>query len=450
MAEQNYDLIVIGGGSGGIAAARQAAGYGARTLLVEGGRLGGTCVNVGCVPKKVMWNASHLASTLGQAKEYGFDIDINHFDWATLKVARDRYVGRLNAIYQRNLENADVTRVEGWARFVGPDSISVGDQHYTGSHLLIATGGRPLVPNIPGSDLGITSDGFFELDQRPKRVCIIGAGYIATELAGVLNGLGSDVTLLLRRELLLRPFDSTLRDTVMEQMQQDGINILTCIQLNSLQRESNGRIALIRQDGERVEGFDTVIWAIGRRPNSDQLALERAGVETDNRGFIITDRWQHCSCDRIYAVGDVTGRLQLTPVAIAAARLLVDRLFGGKKEARLDYESIPSVVFSHPPVGTVGLTEDQARSCYGDDIKVYQSRFTNMLYAITEEKRPTVVKLITTGPNERVIGCHVVGDGADEMIQGFAVALKMGATKADFDRTVAIHPTASEELVTLR
>ena len=450
MAQGDYDLIVIGGGSGGIAAARQAAGFGARTLLIEGDRLGGTCVNVGCVPKKVMWNAAHMASTLNQAKEYGFEININSFDWATLKAARDDYVKRLNGIYQRNLDNSNVARIEGWAQFIDPHTIGVGEKQYTATHLLIATGGRPLVPNIPDRDLGMTSDGFFELEKRPGRVCIIGAGYIATELAGVLNDLGSDVTLVLRRELLLRPFDHTLRETVMAQMHSDGVNILTSIQLKALEKEPNGRIALIREDGGRIEGFDAVIWAIGRTPNSDQLALGKAGIKTDDNGFNITDRWQNCSAAGVYAVGDVTGRLQLTPVAIAASRYLMDRLFGGDKEARLDYEAIPSVVFSHPPVGTVGLTEDQARSCYGDDVKIYQNRFTNILYAITEEKRPTVVKLITTGPDERVIGCHVVGDGADEMIQGFAVALKMGATKADFDRTVAIHPTAAEELVTLR
>jgi len=318
-------------------------------------------------------------------------------------------------------------------------------------HVLIATGGRPIVPAIPGAELAITSDGFFELGEQPKRPLVIGAGYIATELAGVLHSLGSDVTMLLRKEILLRGFDSTLRETVMDEMQSAGINILTCIHMQSITKEQNGQLAVIAEDGNRYGGFDCILFATGREPMTDAMGIASAGVAVDGAGFIPTDEWQQTSVPHIYAVGDVTGRAALTPVAIAAARRLSDRLFGGQADAKLDYENVPTVVFSHPPIGTVGLTEEEAKAAYGDDgVKVYQNRFTDMYYAVTQKREPTVVKLIVTGPNEKIVGCHVVGRSADEIIQGFAVAVKMGATKADFDNTVAIHPTAAEELVTLR
>ena len=308
-----------------------------------------------------------------------------------------------------------------------------------------------MIPNIPGADLAITSDGFFELTEQPRRPLIIGAGYIATELAGVLHSLGSEVTMLLRKDILLRGFDATLRETAMDEMRSAGISILTRIQMKSIERESNGLLAVRRQDGDVISGFDRVLFAIGRDPVTDGMGVEKTNLEADHGGFIPTDEWQNTAQPGIYAVGDVTGRQALTPVAIAAARRLSDRLFGGQSQARLEYENIPTVVFSHPPIGTVGLTEEEARERFGDDgIKVYQNRFTDMYYAVTPQRVPTVVKLIATGPDEKIVGCHIVGRAADEMIQGFAVALKMGATKADFDNTVAIHPTAAEELVTLR
>lgn len=446
-----YDFLVIGGGSGGIAAARRAASYGARTAIIEAKRIGGTCVNVGCVPKKVMWTTSRLAELLHDAPEYGFNIHGDGFDWAAIKSSRDAYVARLNDIYHRNLSTSEVTEIEGFGRFTGVHIVATGDAELAADHVLIATGSAPIVPDIPGADLGITSDGFFELEQQPRRVAVVGAGYIATEFAGVLNGLGSEVSMFLRKDRLLRGFDVTLRETVMDEMQSAGVNILTSVSISALRREPGGTIAIDRNNAERIGGFDTLIWAIGRAPTSEGLGLDTAGIERNAAGFISTDIYQNTNVAGIYAIGDVTARTALTPVAIAAGRRLADRVFGGQTEARLDYDNIPSVVFSHPPLGTVGLTEEQALEQYGhSEVKVYQSRFTNMYYAVTTRKSPTVVKLVVVGAHERVVGCHMVGDFADEVLQGFAVAVKMGATKADFDNTVAIHPTAAEELVTLR
>ncbi|HCX88181.1 MAG TPA: glutathione-disulfide reductase [Gammaproteobacteria bacterium] len=448
---KHYDFLVIGGGSGGIAGARRAAQYGARVALVEAGRLGGTCVNVGCVPKKIMWNAAHFADALAISEDYGFTLPAAEFNWGSFKTARDAYVERLNGTYLRNLDSSQVEIFRGWATFESPREVRVGDTLLSADHILIATGGRPMVPDIPGADLAITSDGFFELSEQPRRPLIIGAGYIATELAGVLHSLGSEVTILLRKDILLRGFDATLRRTVMDEMCSAGISILTGIHMESIEREANGHLAVRPQDGDTIGGFDCVLFAIGRDPATDAMGIAATGLETDSAGFIPTDEWQNTTQPGIYAVGDVTGRQALTPVAIAAARRLSDRLFGGQAQARLEYENIPTVVFSHPPIGTVGLTEEAAKERYGDDgVKVYQNRFTDMYYAVTPQRVPTVVKLVVTGPDEKIVGCHVVGRAADEMIQGFAVAVTMGATKADFDNTVAIHPTAAEELVTLR
>jgi len=448
---EHYDFLVIGGGSGGIAAAKRAASYGAKTALIEAHRIGGTCVNVGCVPKKVMWNTSRIAEIIRLAPEYGFELNTQGFNWEVIKKARDAYIQRLHGIYHRGLDGGGVKELSGFACFKDRRTVIVDNEEFTADRILIATGSTPIVPSLPGAELAITSDGFFELEQRPGRVVVVGGGYIAVELGGLLNTLGSEVILLLRSEILLRKFDVTLRETLIEQMQAAGISILTCIHLESLEQDDSGLITLCSAGGERITGFDTVIWAVGRGPNAGGLALQKAGVETDQRGYIKTDAFQNTNVKDIYAVGDITGRTQLTPVAIAAGRRLAERLFGGKPDAKLDYENIPTVVFSHPPLGTVGMTEDRARELYGASaVKVYQSRFINMFYSVTEHKSPTVVKLVTVGEQEKIVGCHILGDHADEMIQGFSVAVKMGARKADFDNTVAIHPTAAEELVTLR
>ncbi len=451
MSKKNYDYIVLGAGSGGIASARRAASYGAKVLVIAGGPLGGTCVNVGCVPKKIMWSAAHLSESIELAKDYGFGVQNKGFNWRTLKTKRDAYIERLNGIYGRNMDSDGIDLVRGYAKFKDNHTVEVDELLFHGKHILIATGGRPWVPDLPGAELGISSDGFFELEDRPQRVLVIGAGYIAAELAGVLNTLGSDVTLLLRKQHLLRTFDPMLRETLMEEMMDKGVNFLTCAHLAGLEKDEAGQIFTQQTDGQRIGGFHTVIWAIGRVPNTDQLSLENTSIETNDQGFIPTDEFQNTKVDKVYAAGDVSGREPLTPVAIAAGRKLADRLFDGQTKAKLDYDLIPTVVFSHPPIGTVGLTEEQASEKYGhDELKIYQSRFVNMRYAPSTHKPPSAIKLVCTGSQEKIVGCHVIGEGADEMLQGFAVALKMGATKADFDQTVAIHPTASEEFVTLR
>ena len=446
---EEFDFAVIGGGSGGIAAAVRAARHGARCLLVEHGRLGGTCVNVGCVPKKLMWYAAQIAHTIGDAPDYGFDVEPGAVDWPRLVESRDRYVTDLNGRYETTLANAGVTLLRGSGRLAGPGELDVDGRRYRARHVLIATGGEALVPEVEGAELGITSDGFFALREQPKRVAVIGSGYIAVEIAGMFRALGSEVTMLLRREQLLRPFDAMLREVLTEEMLEEGIDILTSVQVSSVRRESGG-LRLTCTGGHELHGLGAVLWAIGRRPASDNLGLEHAGIETAADGAVVVDAWQQTSVEGIYAVGDITGKAQLTPVAIAAGRRLADRLFGGQPDRKLDYECIPTVIFSHPTIGTVGLTEDEARHRHGDAVKVYQTRFTPMYHAFTRRRTRTAMKLMTVGADEVIVGCHVIGLGADEMLQGFAVAVRMGATKRDFDDTVAIHPTSAEELVTMR
>jgi len=448
-----FDLVVVGAGSGGIAAARRAASYGASVAIVESGRLGGTCVNVGCVPKKVMWHAATLAHGLEMATDYGFDITRHGYDWPFMKKKRDAYIARLNGIYQRNLDLDDIRLFQGYGRFVDAHRIEVaGDsenQSIEGKHILIATGGKPTVPEIPGAEYGITSDGFFELEDLPERVVVVGAGYIAVELAGVLNMLGSRVTMMLRKEVFLRTFDASLREGLMEEMLNSGVNILGSTQVSCVEKSDGGLLQIITSNNQKIADIDCLIWAIGRNANTENIGLDKAGLQATKEGFLETDEQQNTAIKGIYAVGDVTGRAALTPVAIAAGRHLAERLFNNQAKAKLDYQNIPSVIFSHPPIGTVGMTEGEARERYGE-VKVYQSRYTNMIHALSGHKKRSSIKMITVGAREKIVGIHVIGEGADEMMQGFAVAVKMGACKADFDHTVAIHPTAAEELVLLR
>ena len=446
----HYDMVIVGGGSGGIAAAKQAARHGARCALVEADRLGGTCVNRGCVPKKVMWFGAEIAQALDMAPSYGFSFSQRAFGWARLKSARDTYVIRLNEIYGRSLADAGVDYIPGYARFIDTRTVAVEDRRVCGDHIIIATGGRPVVPSITGAEHGITSDGFFQLGMQPKRVVVVGAGYIAVELACVLNALGSEVSMLMRREVLLSGFDAMLREMLMESMENQGICFHTNVAIQALEHEQGGGMSVVGRGGFRLEGVDCLIWATGRAPNTGQMHLEAAGVALDEHGFITTDRYENTSVPGIYAIGDVTGKKALTPVAIAAGRRLADRLFGGVADRCLEYENIPTVVFTHPPIGTVGMTEEAARAVHGDAVKVYQTRFTPLYKAVAGDSQATAMKLVTVGSEERVIGCHIIGPAADEMLQGFAVAIKMGATKRDFDDTVAIHPTSAEEMVTLR
>jgi glutathione reductase (NADPH) len=447
---REYDLFVIGGGSGGLAAAQRAAEYGARVALAEFAPLGGTCVNVGCVPKKLMWNAASIAHAIGDAPGYGFSVSSGEHDWAGLKSRRDAYIARLNGIYEGNLGKRGVTLVQGRASLAGADRVHVDGEEYHARHIILATGGRPDVPRIEGAELGITSDGFFELESRPERVLIVGSGYVAVELGGVFRSLGSEVTIAVRRDGVLRDFDPMLRDALMDQMRRDGVVIETAVVPTAACRSETGGLELLATDGRRLGGFDLLLWAVGRVPNTEGLALDNAGVRTDADGFIPVDEWQDTNVGNIHAIGDVTGRVALTPVAIAAGRRLSDRLFGGMTERKLDYANIPTVIFSHPPIGTVGLSEPAAHALHGDAVRIYEGRFVPMFHALTDRKVPAAVKLVTVGEDERIVGCHVIGHGADEMLQGFAVALRMGARKRDFDDTVAIHPTTAEELVTLR
>jgi glutathione reductase (NADPH) len=449
MPDQTFDLISVGGGSGGLACAQRAAEYGAKTAVIEPHRLGGTCVNVGCVPKKVMWNAASVALTLKDANDYGFDIKVGPSDWAELKRKRDAYVLRLNGIYERNLAAKGVAYVRGAARFVDAHTVEVNGQRLSARHVVIATGGKPMIPKIPGAALGISSDGFFELESRPLRVAVVGSGYIACELAASFQELGSQVEQFIRKERLLTNFDVMLGKSLMREVRAQGMIIQERFIAASV-RESSGGNTLVAADGREFSGFDCVLWAIGRDANVAGLDLEKAGVQLDDSGYVLTDGFQNTNVAGVYAIGDVTGRAALTPVAIAAGRRLSDRLYGSKPERHLDYNMIPTVIFTHPPIGTVGASEAEARAQYGDAVKVYVADFTPMYHALTSRKSHTDMKLVCVGPEQRIVGCHILGSGADEMLQGFAVAIRMGATKSDFDDTVAIHPTSAEELVTMR
>ena len=448
---KEYDYIVIGGGSGGVASANRAAMYGAKVILFEGKEVGGTCVNVGCVPKKVMWYGAQVAETLHRyAGEYGFDVTLNKFDFATLKANRQAYIDRIHGSYERGFDSNGVERVYEYARFVDPHTVEVAGERYTAPHILIATGGHALYPNIPGSEYGITSDGFFELDEVPKRTAVIGAGYIAVEVAGVLNALGSDTHLFVRKDRPLRTFDKDIVDVLVDEMAKSGPTLHTHANVTEVVKNADDSLTISFDNGETIT-VDCLIWAIGRAANTSGFGLEKTGVKLTEKGTIYSDEFENTSVPGIYALGDVTGKLDLTPVAVKAGRQLSERLFNNKADAKLDYTDVATVVFSHPVIGSVGLTEEKAIAKYGaENIKVYKSSFTPMYTALGDNRQPSTMKLVTLGEDEKIIGLHGIGYGVDEMIQGFSVAIKMGATKADFDNTVAIHPTGSEEFVTMR
>ena len=451
MMTQHFDFLAIGAGSGGIASANRAARHGKKAAVIEAKAIGGTCVNVGCVPKKAMWYAGQIADALHYAPDYGFDAPLQSFDWATLIKNREAYIERIHAAYQRGFTANDVTVIQGFAKFVNKNTVEVNGELYSADHIVIATGGRPSIPAIEGAEYGIDSDGFFALTEQPKSAAVVGAGYIAVELAGVLHALGTESHLLVRKEKPLRGFDEMLSDTLVEQMAKHGPTLHNHSVPTKVEKHDNGQLTVHLENGKTVGPVDTLIWAIGREPATDQINLDVTGVETDERGFIPTDKYQNTNVDGIYAVGDNTGRVQLTPVAVAAGRRLCERLFNNKPYEHLDYENVATVVFSHPVIGTVGLSEQEAIEQYGEDqVKVYNSQFTALYQAITEDYRdPTRMKLVCVGKEEKIVGIHSIGFGSDELLQGFAVAMKMGATKADFDNTVAIHPTSAEEFVTM-
>lgn len=448
---KHYDYVAIGGGSGGIASINRAAMYGQKCALIEASALGGTCVNVGCVPKKVMWHAAQIREAIHlYGPDYGFDTTINHFNWDTLIASRTAYIDRIHTSYDNVLGKNQVDVIKGFARFVDAKTLEVNGETITADHILIATGGRPIHPDIPGAEYGIDSDGFFELPALPERVAVVGAGYIAVELAGVINGLGAQAHLFVRKHAPLRSFDTMLSETLVEVMEAEGPTLHTHAVPKAVVKNADGSLTLELEDG-RTQIVDCLIWAVGREPATDNINLSVTGVRTTDKGHIDVDKYQNTSVKGIYAVGDVTGAIELTPVAVAAGRRLSERLFNNKPEEHLDYSNVPTVVFSHPPIGTVGLTEEKAREEYGDDaVKVYKSSFTAMYTAVTSHRQPCRMKLVCVGAEEKIVGIHGIGYGMDEMLQGFAVALKMGATKKDFDNTVAIHPTGAEEFVTMR
>jgi len=462
-----YDLVLIGGGSGGSACSRRAALYGKKVAVVEQDPyLGGTCVNVGCVPKKIMWHAADLYEKItNHSSGYhikGVATDPQpKFDWASFKPQRDAYIRKLNGIYASNFEKEGVEQHHGHAKLLSPTAVEVTRPDGTTyilktDNICVATGGYPTHPSedqIPGASLGIDSDGFFALEEQPKRVAVVGAGYIAVELAGVFNALGTETHLIIRGETVLRTFDPTIQEVLTPWMEHCGVKIHKSTKVTKVTGQKGSPLTVFTDKGDSVE-VDCLLWAIGRTPHTERLGLEDVGVKLDSKKNIVVDEYQNTNIPGVTAIGDVQGKALLTPVAIAAGRRLSNRLFGPEKykNDKLSYENIPTVVFSHPTIGTVGLTEPEARKKYGDAVKIYKSSFRSLYFSMIDEehKEPTVYKLICVGPEERVVGVHIIGQGSDEVMQGFGVAVKMGARKQDLDDTVAIHPTSAEELVTLR
>jgi glutathione reductase (NADPH) len=443
---EESDLIVIGAGSGGLAIALRAAGYGARVALLEPNALGGTCINVGCVPKKIMWIAAELAEAQVVAREVGFASAPGELDWVEFISRRESYIEDIHESYRRRLKLFNVELISEYGHFVASNRIVAGARELTAKHIVIATGAQARRLAIPGGELGIDSDGFFALRACPRHVAIVGGGYIAVELAGVLHALGATVTVFVRGEHLLRGFDNEVTAELSMAMSVRGVTVRNGREPIAVTGEAENYVLHFPQ-GEKIGGFDELIWAVGRDPNTSSLHLDAAGVDVDSGGHVHVDDWQNTNVPGIHALGDVTGRLALTPVAVAAGRRLADRLFGGKPDSRLNYADVPTVIFAHPPLGTVGLSEEVARELHGDDVVVYRVRFRPMFGALTGDGERTFMKLVCVGADERIVGIHLLGRSADEMLQGFAVALKAGARKADFDATVAIHPTSAEELV---
>ena len=448
---KEFDIIAIGGGSGGIATMNRAGEHGAKAAVIEEKKLGGTCVNVGCVPKKIMWYGAQIAEAIHHyGPDYGFTSENHHFDFATLRKNREAYIDRARSSYDGSFKRNGVELIEGRAHFVDKHTVEVNGELIRAKHIVIATGAHAAIPQIPGAEYGETSDDVFAWEELPKSVAVVGAGYIAVELAGVLHTLGVKTDLFVRRDRPLRNFDSYLIDGLVAEMEKSGPSLHAHKIPERVDKLPDGQLQLYFQDGSSHIA-ERIIWAIGRKPNVQGLNLDAAGVTLNDRGFIAVDEYQNTVVPGIYALGDVTGEKELTPVAIKAGRTLSERLFNGKTNAKMDYSTIPTVVFSHPAIGTVGLTEEEAIRDYGvEQTHVYTSSFTSMYSAVTRHRQQARFKLITAGDNEKVIGLHGIGYGVDEMIQGFAVAIKMGATKADFDATVAIHPTGSEEFVTMR
>jgi glutathione reductase (NADPH) len=450
MADFDCDLFVIGAGSGGVRAARMAAQRGARVIVAEAAQLGGTCVNVGCIPKKLYSYAAGFAEDFRDAAGFGWDVGAPKFDWGTLRTNRAREISRLNGVYSNLLSGAGARVVNGWARITGAHGIHVttadSEQEFSAGHILVATGGRPSVPDFPGCEHVVTSDGMFDIDPFPRRLVVVGGGYIACEFASIFNGLGARVTQLYRGEQVLRGFDDDIRAHVAQEMRKHGVDLRTRADVAGIEKISSGlRVSLV--DGSSME-VDAVLYATGRVPNVAGLGLAAAGVSRGINDSIVVDRHGTTNVPSIHAVGDVTARMQLTPVALAEAMVVVDRLFGDSRR-EMSYDYVPTAVFTHPNIGTVGYSEQRAREHFGE-VAVYRSEFKALKHTLSGSSERTLMKLIVEKASDRVVGLHMVGADAGEIVQGFAVAMKAGATKAIFDATIGIHPTAAEEFVTMR
>ncbi len=446
----DFDLFVIGGGSGGIATARRAASYGARVAVAESDRLGGTCVNRGCVPKKLMVYASRFPKYASESAGYGWKVDPGSFDWTKMITDVNNEVKRLNNIYQRMVDTAEVKIFPVHAKLLDGHTIEVGDEKVTAERILIAVGGKPVKPDIPGIEHAITSDGMFEMTEQPKRMVILGGGYIGCEFACVMNGLGTEVTQVIRKDQILNGFDKDVRNELHEALVKQGIKILTNAEIVGIEKTSSGVNVTINDGEEKVIVADAVsLAATGRRPKLENLGLENTAVET-HKGAIAAGKFSQTAEPSIYAIGDCTDRINLTPVAINEGRALADTIYGGKSRI-MSYEAVPSAVFTTPEAASVGVTEGEAIEQYGEDaVHVFRSRFRSMYYTLPNKDEKTLMKLIVHTESDKVLGAHMVGDSAAEIIQGVAIALKMGATKADFDATVGIHPSSAEEFVTMR
>ncbi|CAI8705183.1 glutathione-disulfide reductase [Pseudomonas sp. IT-P395] len=444
----DFDLYVIGAGSGGVRAARFAAGFGAKVAVAESRYLGGTCVNVGCVPKKLLVYGAHFAEDFEQAPGFGWSLGEANFDWATLIANKDREINRLNGIYRNLLVNSGVTLHEAHAKIVGPHEVEVNGERYTAKNILIATGGWPQIPEIPGREHAIGSNEAFFLKELPKRVLVVGGGYIAVEFAGIFHGLGANTTLLYRGDLFLRGFDGSVRKHLQEELTKRGLDLQFNADIARIDKQVDGSLKATLKDGRELEA-DCIFYATGRRPMLDNLGLENTDVQLTDKGFIKVDEQYQTSEPSILALGDVIGRVQLTPVALAEGMAVARRLFKPEQYRPVDYKMIPTAVFSLPNIGTVGLTEEEARDA-GHDVVIFESRFRPMKLTLTECQEKTLMKLVVDGKTDKVLGCHMVGPDAGEIVQGLAIALKAGATKRDFDDTIGVHPTAAEEFVTMR
>ncbi|WP_268796558.1 glutathione-disulfide reductase [Pseudomonas huanghezhanensis] len=444
----DFDLFVIGAGSGGVRAGRFAAGFGARVAVAESRYLGGTCVNVGCVPKKFLVYGANFSEEFEHAKGFGWTLGKTSFDWATLITNKDREIHRLNDIYRKLLVDSGVTLMEGHAKLRGPHEVEINGQVHTAEHILIATGGWPQVPEFPGNQHAITSNEAFFLDKLPRRIVVVGGGYIAVEFASIFNGLGAETTLMYRRELFLRGFDGSVRKHLHEELIKHGMDIQFNTDVASIERLSDGTLQVSLKDGRSVN-TDCVFYATGRRPMLDNLGLETVNVQLDDKGFVKVNEDYQTTEPSILALGDVIGRVQLTPVALAEGMAVARRLFKPDEFRPVDYHHIPTAVFSLPNIGTVGLTEEEAKKA-GHEVKVFESRFRPMKLSLTDDQERTLMKLVVDADTDKVLGCHMVGPDAGEIVQSLAIAIKAGATKRIFDDTIGVHPTAAEEFVTMR